>query len=123
MLTGPRKAGRSLVRPTRLRTLEGTTREILPEQIGKLPPTSRDSATTRVTVPDTGKEEEKMYHYMQFDPSLIRERNEQIRTEVGKLRLEKRLRGDEAPASRFVTLSLRLKSALRSLRSTALAGR
>ena len=64
-----------------------------------------------------------MYHYMQFDPSLIRERNERMRAEACKLRLENRLRRDEAPASRFVTLGLRLRSALRSLRSTALAGR
>jgi hypothetical protein len=33
-----------------------------------------------------------MYHYMQFDPSLIRERHEQMRSEMSKLRLEKRLR-------------------------------
>jgi hypothetical protein len=29
-----------------------------------------------------------MYHYMQFDPSLIRERNERLRAEMSQLRLE-----------------------------------
>ena len=33
-----------------------------------------------------------MYYYMQIDPSLIRERNERMRAEMSKLRLEKRLR-------------------------------
>jgi hypothetical protein len=33
-----------------------------------------------------------MSHYMNFDPYLIRERNEQIRDEVNSLRLEKQLR-------------------------------
>jgi hypothetical protein len=68
------------------------------------------------------KEEEEMYHYMQFDPSLIRERNERMRVEASKRRLEKRLRGDETRDSRLVAFALRLKSALRSLRRTALAG-
>jgi hypothetical protein len=33
-----------------------------------------------------------MSHYMEFDPYLIRERNEQIRDEVHLLRLKKQLR-------------------------------
>ena len=33
-----------------------------------------------------------MNHYMDFDPYLIRERNEQIRDEVNSLRREKQLR-------------------------------
>jgi hypothetical protein len=33
-----------------------------------------------------------MNHYMDFDPYLIRERNEQIRDEVNSLRLKKQLR-------------------------------
>jgi hypothetical protein len=33
-----------------------------------------------------------MGHYMDFDPYLIRERNEQIRDEVNSLRLKKQLR-------------------------------
>jgi hypothetical protein len=40
-----------------------------------------------------------MYHYMQFDPSLIRERNERMRAEASKLRLEKRLRKNREPHS------------------------
>ena len=35
-----------------------------------------------------------MNHYMDFDPHLIRERNEQMRREVDSLRLEGRLRED-----------------------------
>jgi hypothetical protein len=38
-----------------------------------------------------------MYHYTQFDPSLIRERNEKTRTEASKLRFEKRLRETRQP--------------------------
>ena len=65
-----------------------------------------------------------MYHYMQFDPSLIRERNEQIRTEVSKLRLEKQLRKHhEGSGPRIVSYFLRLTSALRPLRGTGTAGR
>ena len=37
-----------------------------------------------------------MNHYTDFDPILIRERNQQIRDEVDSLRLEKRLRKDHA---------------------------
>ena len=33
-----------------------------------------------------------MSHYVEFDPYLIRERNEQIRDEINSLRLEKQLR-------------------------------
>ena len=35
-----------------------------------------------------------MNHYMDFDPHLIRERNEQMRREVDSLRLEGRLGED-----------------------------
>lgn len=60
-----------------------------------------------------------MYHYMQFDPYLIRERNEQIRTEVSKLRLEKRLREHhEGSGPRLVAYFFRLTNALRPLRGT-----
>jgi hypothetical protein len=72
---------------------------------------------------DPGKEAEQMYHYMHIDPHLIKERNERMRAEMSKVRLEKRLRGDRAPDSRLVDFALRLKSALRSLRRTPLAGR
>jgi hypothetical protein len=65
-----------------------------------------------------------MYHYMQFDPSLIRERNERMRAEMSKLRLEKRLRkhheGSGPPLAAF---AIRLKSMLRLLRGAGLAER
>ena len=49
-----------------------------------------------------------MYHYMQIDPSLIRERNERMRAEVSKLRLEKRLADERgSSASRFVAFAKR----------------
>jgi hypothetical protein len=38
-----------------------------------------------------------MNHYMGFDPYLIRERNEQIHTDVNSLRLEKQLRKSRNP--------------------------
>ena len=72
----------------------------------------------------TRKEEEEMYHYMQFDPSLIRERNERMRAEMSKLRLQKRLREHrEGSDSRPVAYLLRLTSALRPLHRTGAAGR
>jgi hypothetical protein len=38
------------------------------------------------------REDTRMNHYMDFDPHVIRERNEQMRREVNSLRLEERLR-------------------------------
>jgi hypothetical protein len=65
-----------------------------------------------------------MYHYMQFDPSLIRERNERMRAEMSKLRLERRLRKHhEGSDPRLVAYLLRFTSALRPLRGTGAAGR
>ena len=64
-----------------------------------------------------------MYHYMHFDPYLIRGHNEDLRNEVSKLRLEKRLREANGGDSRLVAFMLRLKSALHTLRRTALAER
>jgi hypothetical protein len=65
-----------------------------------------------------------MYHYMQFDPSLIRERNERMRAEMSKLRLEKRLREHhEGSGLGPATLIFRLKGALHLLRRAGLAGR
>ena len=80
----------------------------MPEQVGDLSPTSRDIATTRVSMSEPGKETEEMYHHMQLDPYLIRECNERMRAEVSKLRLEKRLRENRRPRPswRFV-LALR----------------
>ena len=64
-----------------------------------------------------------MYHYIQFDPYLTRELNHQMRNEMSKLRLEKRLHEADAGASRLHASILLLKSALHPLRRTALAGR
>jgi hypothetical protein len=65
-----------------------------------------------------------MYHYMQFDPSLIRERNERMRAEMSKLRLEKQLRKHhEGSGPRLVAYFLRLKSVLHLLRGAGIAGR
>jgi hypothetical protein len=64
-----------------------------------------------------------MYHYMQFDPYLIRGHNEQLRNEVSKLRLEKWLREVNGGGSRRVDFMFRLKSALHPLRRSGVAGR
>ena len=55
-----------------------------------------------------GEEEEEMNHYMDFDPYLIRERNQQMQREVRSLRLEERLREERGSSgSRFVALAKR----------------
>ena len=65
-----------------------------------------------------------MYHYMQFDPSLIRERNERMRAEMSKVRLAKQLRKQhEGSGPRLLAYVLRLKSTLHPLRGTGAAGR
>jgi len=64
-----------------------------------------------------------MYYYMEFDPYLIIERNKQIRSEVNSLRLQERLRKNNARGSRLITFALRFKSTLHLLRSVGLAGR
>ena len=47
-------------------------------------------------------------NHMDFDPYLIRQRNQEMQREVGSLRLQERLREDRGPyASRVVALSLR----------------
>ena len=47
-------------------------------------------------------------NYMDFEPHLIRERNEQVQREVDWLRLEERLREDSGSSgSRFVALAKR----------------
>jgi hypothetical protein len=49
-----------------------------------------------------------MNHYMYFDPYLIRERNQQVHTEVRSLRLEERLAEERGSSgSRFVALAKR----------------
>jgi hypothetical protein len=54
------------------------------------------------------KEEKQMNHYMDFDPYVIGERNQQVHREVRSLRLEKRLREARGSSgSRFVALAKR----------------
>jgi hypothetical protein len=96
----------------------------LPEQVRKLSSTSQDSGATRVIMSGSGKEAEEMYHYMEFDPYLIREHNQQIFREVQALRLEKRLRKNhKARGSQLIAFVLRLKNTLYLLRKVGLAGR
>ena len=62
-----------------------------------------------------------MNHYMDFDPYLIRERNQQVHREVRSLRLEERLREDRrSTGSRLVALARRGVRPL--LRAAHLAG-
>ena len=70
------------------------------------PPTVASHSCVRKPVePTEEKEEEEMNHYMDFDPYLIRERNEKMRREVDSLRLEERLRKERNPrSSRVATL-------------------
>ena len=65
-----------------------------------------------------GEEEEEMNHYMDFDPNLIRERNQQMQREVRSLRLEERLREERGSSgSRFTTLAKRsVRPLLRAVR-------
>ena len=49
------------------------------------------------------QKKEKEMNYMDFQPHLIRERNEQVQREVDSLRLQERLREDRG--SRFVALA------------------
>jgi len=56
----------------------------------------------------TEKEEEQGMNYTDFDPYVIRERNQQIQRDVDSLRLEKRLREDRGSSGRrFVALAKR----------------
>ena len=49
-----------------------------------------------------------MNHYMDFDPYVIRERNQQVHREVGSLRLEQRLREERGSSgSRIAALAKR----------------
>jgi hypothetical protein len=66
------------------------------------------------------KEEQDM-NYMDFDPHLIRERNEQMRRKVNSLRLEERLRKNrQSSGSRFSALAKR--GVMPLLRAVRLAG-
>ena len=67
------------------------------------------------------KKEAQDMNYMDFEPHLIRERNEQVQREVDSLRLEDRLREDRGSSgSRFVTLARR--GVMPLLRAARLAG-
>jgi hypothetical protein len=62
-----------------------------------------------------------MNHYMEFDPYLIRERNQQVQREVHALRLEEQLREEHGSSGmRFVALAKRGVRPL--LRAVHLAG-
>ena len=62
-----------------------------------------------------------MNHYTDFDPYLIRDRNQQMHREVNSLRLEERLREARGSSgSRFVALARR--SVMPLLRAARLAG-
>ena len=62
-----------------------------------------------------------MNHYMDFNPYVIRELNQQLHREVRSLRLEERLREDRGSSgSRFVALAKR--GVMPLLRAAHLAG-
>lgn len=70
--------------------------------------------------PREAKEEQGMNH-MDFQPHVIRERNEQMRGEVKSLRLEERLREERGSSgSRFAALAKR--GVMPLLRAARLAG-
>jgi hypothetical protein len=67
------------------------------------------------------KEGQDMNHYMDFDPHLIRERNEQMLREVNSLRLQERLRKNrQSSDSRFSAVAKR--GVMPLLRAARLAG-
>jgi len=62
-----------------------------------------------------------MNRYMDFDPYLIRERNQQVHREVNSLRLEEQLRKERGSSgSQFVALAKR--GVMPLLRAAHLAG-
>ena len=62
-----------------------------------------------------------MNHYMDFDPYVIRERNQQMRREVNSLRLEERLR-EERGSSGSRLSALAKRGVMPLLRAARLAG-
>ena len=62
-----------------------------------------------------------MNHYMDFDPYVIRERNQQVHREVYALRLEERLR-DERGSSGSRLVALAKRGVMPLLRAAHLAG-
>ena len=64
-----------------------------------------------------------MYHNMQLDHALIKERHERMRAEASKRRLVKQLRKHhEGSGTRLLASFLRLTSTLHRLRGTGAAG-
>ena len=62
-----------------------------------------------------------MNHYIDFDPYVIRERNQKVHREVNSLRLEKQLHEEHrSSGSRFVALAKR--GVMPLLRAAHLAG-
>ncbi len=59
-------------------------------------------------------------NYMDFNPYVIRERNQQMHREVNSLRLEKRLRDDDRRSSGSRFFALARRSALPLLRGAGL---
>jgi hypothetical protein len=67
------------------------------------------------------KKEEQGMNYMDFDPYVVRERNNQMHRDVDRLRLEKRLQEDRRSGGRrFFALAKR--GAMPLLRAAHLAG-
>ena len=62
-----------------------------------------------------------MNHYMDFDPFVIRERNQQVHREVHALRLEERLR-DERRSSGLRIVAFAKRGVMPLLRAAHLAG-
>jgi hypothetical protein len=62
-----------------------------------------------------------MNHYMDLDPYVIRERNQQMQSEVHALRLEERLR-DERGSSGSRLVALAKRGVMPLLRAAHLAG-
>jgi hypothetical protein len=59
-------------------------------------------------------------NYADFDPYMIRERNEGLRREVSILRLEKRLWENRVPrSSRLIALTRRFRLPMRQLRTNS----
>ena len=52
-------------------------------------------------------EKEEEMNYMDFDPRVIRERNEQMRSEIESLRLEERLRKERDPRGSWLGLLIK----------------
>jgi hypothetical protein len=80
--------------------------------------------TCKTDTDGTQKEAKEMYHFMEFDPYLVRQRNQQIFNEVQALRFEKWLRkSHKVGGSKLAAFTLFLKSTLHPLRRAGTARR